>query len=359
MDMLAIANLQKRFGDKSVLKGLDLSVPEHSVFGFIGKNGAGKTTTMKTILGLLKADGGEILVSGEKVVYGQTATNRHIGYLPDVPEFYPFMTAPEYLSFCGEITGMSRIEIKSRSNELLKLVGLGNEKHRIKGFSRGMKQRLGIAQALLNRPKLLICDEPTSALDPVGRKEILDILMAVREQTTVLFSTHILSDVERICTDVAFLNDGVVNIQGKLSDIKSQYRTEEYVLETGKDSVLVQTGIIKTRVKLDNIRLLKQEKVKIPKRSSTRTVRRDTRQSAVTEVDVRGQNSIDAIIDVDRAIDGALMQGLHQLTIIHGKGTGVLRTEIQKHLKKHPGIRSFRLGTFGEGEAGVTIAELK
>lgn len=217
MDMLAIANLQKRFGDKSVLKGLDLSVPEHSVFGFIGKNGAGKTTTMKTILGLLKADGGEILVSGEKVVYGQTATNRHIGYLPDVPEFYPFMTAPEYLSFCGEITGMSRIEIKSRSNELLKLVGLGNEK---------------------NRPKLLICDEPTSALDPVGRKEILDILMAVREQTTVLFSTHILSDVERICTDVAFLNDGVVNIQGKLSDIKSQYRTEEYVLETGNEEEL-------------------------------------------------------------------------------------------------------------------------
>ena len=84
MDMLAITNLQKRFGDKSVLKGLDLSVPEHSVFGFIGKNGAGKTTTMKTILGLLKADGGEILVSGEKVVYGQTATNRHIGYLPDL-----------------------------------------------------------------------------------------------------------------------------------------------------------------------------------------------------------------------------------------------------------------------------------
>ena len=134
---------------------------------------------------------------------------------------------------------------------------------------------------------------------------------------------------------------------------------EGTVLETGKDSVLVQTGIIKTRVRLDNIRLLKQEKVKTPKRSSTRTVRRDTRQSAVTEVDVRGQNSIDAVIDVDRAIDSAVMQGLHQLTIIHGKGTGVLRTEIQKHLKKHPNIRSFRLGTFGEGEAGVTVVELK
>jgi ABC-2 type transport system ATP-binding protein len=119
--------------------------------------------------------------------------------------------------------------------ELLELVGLGAEKHRIKGFSRGMKQRLGIAQALLSRPKLLICDEPTSALDPVGRKEILDILLAVREQTTVLFSTHILSDVERICTDIAFLNDGVVTMQGKLADIKANYRTETYLLETEKE----------------------------------------------------------------------------------------------------------------------------
>lgn len=232
MDMLRITDLHKHFGDKEVLRGLNLSVPEHSIYGFVGKNGAGKTTTMKMILGLLRADSGEIIVNGEKVVYGQTATNRYIGYLPDVPEFYSFMTAPEYLSFCGEITGMKKAEREIRIKELLGLVGLGNEKHRIKGFSRGMKQRLGIAQALLNRPKLLICDEPTSALDPVGRKEILDILLAVREQTTVLFSTHILSDVERICTDVAFLNDGVVSIQGKLSDIKTKYRSEEYQLET-------------------------------------------------------------------------------------------------------------------------------
>ncbi len=134
---------------------------------------------------------------------------------------------------------------------------------------------------------------------------------------------------------------------------------EGTVLETGKDSVLVQAGIIKTRVKLDNIRLLKQEKVKVPKRSATRTIRRDTRQSAVTEVDVRGQTVLDAIIEVDRAIDSAVLQGLHQLTIIHGKGTGVLRTEIQKHLKTHKSIRTFRLGTFGEGDSGVTVAELK
>ena len=231
MDMLRITGLQKSFGDKQVLKGLDLAVPEGSIFGFIGKNGAGKTTTMKAILGLLQVDAGQILVNGELVTYGQTATNRYIGFLPDVPAFYSFMTAEEYLRFCCEISGMQKSEYERRCKELLELVGLGNEKHRIKGFSRGMKQRLGIAQALLNRPKLLICDEPTSALDPMGRKEILDILLSVRQQTTVLFSTHILSDVERICTDVAFLNDGVIQMQGQLSDLKSKFRSEEYTLE--------------------------------------------------------------------------------------------------------------------------------
>ena len=235
MDMLRISGLEKRFGDKQVLKGLELTVPEHSIFGFVGKNGAGKTTTMKTVLGLLRVDAGEIWVNGEEVVYGQTATNRHIGYLPDVPMFYPFMTASEYLHFCGEITGLRRAETENRSRELLELVGLAGEKHRIRGFSRGMKQRLGIAQALLNRPKLLICDEPTSALDPVGRKEILDILLAVREQTTVLLSTHILSDVERICTDVAFLDNGVAGLQGPLSQIKTKYRSEAYLLETERE----------------------------------------------------------------------------------------------------------------------------
>ena len=238
MDMLRITGLQKSFGDKQVLKGLDLAVPEGSIFGFIGKNGAGKTTTMKAILGLLQVDAGQILVNGEPVTYGQTATNRYIGFLPDVPAFYSFMTAEEYLRFCCEISSIQKAEYESRCKELLDLVGLGNEKHRIKGFSRGMKQRLGIAQALLNRPKLLICDEPTSALDPMGRKEILDILLSVRQQTTVLFSTHILSDVERICTDVAFLNDGVIQMQGQLSDLKSKFRSEEYCLEIERETDL-------------------------------------------------------------------------------------------------------------------------
>jgi len=244
--MLQITGLVKRFGDKEVLKGLDLYVPANALCGFVGKNGSGKTTTMKAILGLLRPDAGHICVAGEAVVYGQTATNRHIGYLPDVPEFYGFMTAPEYLSFCGEITGLHHREIRTRSSELLELVGLSGEKSRIKGFSRGMKQRLGVAQALLNRPQLLICDEPTSALDPLGRKDILDILLAARQQTTVLFSTHILTDVERICTDVAFLNEGVVSLCGKPADLKSRYRLNEYRLdiatEEGRQSLLQTFG---------------------------------------------------------------------------------------------------------------------
>ncbi len=264
MDMLNITALHKRFGDKAVLNGLDLAVPEHSIFGFIGKNGAGKTTTMKTVLGLLKADAGEIMVNGEKVVYGQTSTNRYIGYLPDVPEFYPFMTAPEYLRFCGEITGMKKAEKEKRCKELLELVGLGDETHRIKGFSRGMKQRLGIAQALLNRPKLLICDEPTSALDPIGRKEILDILLAVREQTTVLFSTHILSDVERICTDVAFLDNGIVGIQGKLSDIKTKFRNGEYLLETESEA-----GLLTLQQTFPNVRHIGRNQLVFYERDTT------------------------------------------------------------------------------------------
>ena len=231
MEMLSINGLYKSFGDKEVLKGLSFSVPEGSIFGFIGKIGAGKTTAMKTVLGLIKADAGEIFVGGKRVVYGGGEANRGIGYLPDVPEFYSFMTAPEYLAFCGEISGMNKKDIVLRSGELLELVGLNGENHRIKGYSRGMKQRLGIASALLGNPKLLICDEPTSALDPIGRKEILDILSSVKERTTVIFSTHILSDVERICTNVAFLNNGVIAMGGKLSEIKKTYSDGRYYVE--------------------------------------------------------------------------------------------------------------------------------
>ncbi|GHV07221.1 ABC transporter ATP-binding protein [Clostridia bacterium] len=231
MDVLTISNLSKSFGAEKVIDGLSFSVPQGSAFGFIGRNGAGKTTTMKMTLGLLPADGGEITVCGERVAFGQTATNRHIGYLPDVPEFYGYMRPKEYLRLCGEITGMDRDKIKPRSDELLELVGLAKHNKKIGGFSRGMKQRLGIAQALLNEPKLLICDEPTSALDPLGRKEILDILRQVKAKSTVIFSTHILSDVERICDRIAVLDKGKLALSGTISELRAQHKADTVIVE--------------------------------------------------------------------------------------------------------------------------------
>lgn len=231
MSILEISHVTKSFGANKVINNLSFSVPEHSVFGFIGQNGAGKTTTMKMVLGLLKADSGEIFVNGEKVTFGQNKTNRFIGYLPDVPEFYGFMTPVEYLAMCGEITGMNREDIRKKSARLLELVGLDAANKRIHGFSRGMKQRLGVAQALLNSPKLLISDEPTSALDPVGRKEILDILYSVRKDTTVVFSTHILSDVERICDQIAFLHEGRIALEGTLEEIRSVRKGDSIEIE--------------------------------------------------------------------------------------------------------------------------------
>lgn len=221
MEALKIDNLHKSFGKNTIINGLSMSIPENTIFGFLGKNGAGKTTTMKMILGFLKIDEGSIEVFGEKVSFGQSKTNRFIGYLPDVPEFYGYMTAKEYLNLCGSITGLSKNEIKNKSEELLELVGLRDVNKRISGYSRGMKQRLGIAQALLNSPKLLICDEPTSALDPLGRKEILDIILKIKDSTTVIFSTHILSDVEAICDHVVVLDKGKNVLEGSIDELKN------------------------------------------------------------------------------------------------------------------------------------------
>lgn len=238
MNMLTVNGISKSFGTHKIIDGLSFEVPEHSVFGFVGQNGAGKTTTMKMILGLLPADAGEILVNGKTVVTGRNKTNHYIGYLPDVPEYYEYMTPYEYLGMCGRITGLEKKNVEKRVKEMLDLVGLSQYKKRIHGFSRGMKQRLGIAQALLHKPKLLICDEPTSALDPLGRKEILDILSSVREETTVLFSTHILTDVERICDNIAFLNQGKIVLSGSLDKVKDSHKTfgMEILFENEEDT---------------------------------------------------------------------------------------------------------------------------
>lgn len=238
MDALKIDNLHKSFGKNTIINGLSMSIPENTIFGFLGKNGAGKTTTMKMILGFLKKDEGSIKVFGEEVSFGQSKTNRFIGYLPDVPEFYGYMTAKEYLNLCGAITGLSKNEIKNKSVELLELVGLRDVNKRISGYSRGMKQRLGIAQALLNSPKLLICDEPTSALDPLGRKEILDIILKIKDFTTVIFSTHILSDVEAICDHVVVLDKGKNVLEGSIDELKNIKRKNTIKIRFKSDKEL-------------------------------------------------------------------------------------------------------------------------
>ena len=238
MEALKIENLHKSFGKNTIINGLSMSIPENTIFGFLGKNGAGKTTTMKMILGFLKKDEGSIKVFGEEVSFGQSKTNQFIGYLPDVPEFYGYMTAEEYLNLCGSITGLSKNEIENKSEELLELVGLRDVNKRISGYSRGMKQRLGIAQALLNSPKLLICDEPTSALDPLGRKEILDIILKIKDSTTVIFSTHILSDVEAICDHVVVLDKGKNVLEGSIDELKNIKRKNTIKIRFKSDKEL-------------------------------------------------------------------------------------------------------------------------
>ena len=284
MAILEVKQVSKSFGSQKVLDEISFSVPEGSIYGFIGKNGAGKTTTMTIALGLLKADKGDIFIQGKAVHYSETETNKLIGYLPDVPEFYPFLTAREFLKLCADISGMDAKESKHRITELLEMVGLEDSNKRIKTYSRGMKQRLGIAQALINDPVLLICDEPTSALDPVGRKQLLSVLKKVKEKTTVIFSTHILSDVESVCDEVAILNNGKIVSQGTLPFLKKQLSNERWsvVFETEEDALQIK-GYLETLPLFTDINVLNH----VLEGSST-----DTKQAMSTILDALSTHSI-------------------------------------------------------------------
>ena len=244
MSILELHNVKKSFGDKEIIKELDFSVPEGSIFGFVGENGAGKTTTMRMILGLETIDSGYIKVNNKKVHYGNSLANRVIGYLPDVPEYYDYMNPSEYLTLCGNLTGVPKKELSNRITQLLKTVDLPINKKRISGFSRGMKQRLGIAQALLNKPKLLICDEPTSALDPIGRSEFLDLLSSLRGEMTIIFSTHILSDVERISDRVGILDDGILKVNDTLDNLKNDYSKPQIVLDFDSENTAKKANVL-------------------------------------------------------------------------------------------------------------------
>lgn len=236
MSILTLEKVTKSFGNQKILDGIDLSIPKGSVYGFIGMNGAGKTTTMKLILGLEEMTEGEIRINGEAVTFGNTKTNHHTGYLPDVPDFYGFMTAREYLKLCGQITGIPNKVLSVKIQEMIQKVGLEDNKKQIRTYSRGMKQRLGVAQALLNEPKLLICDEPTSALDPSGRRLFLDLIASLKGDITILFSTHILDDVERICDQVCILHKSKIVADGTLKELKSRYTSPQIEIQVDQES---------------------------------------------------------------------------------------------------------------------------
>ncbi len=215
-----LSDVRKVFGQTAALDGLSLSVPEGSVFGFLGPNGAGKTTTLRILAGLARPTTGSARVLGHET--GGADTRAFIGYLPDVPAFYKWMTAAQYLRFAGRLFGIEGAALETRVSSLLELADLRDVKTHIGGYSRGMKQRLGVAQALVNTPRLLLLDEPTSALDPIGRREVLDMIAALRGRTTVFFSTHILADVERVCDTVAIIDRGRVVEQAGIDDLRGR-----------------------------------------------------------------------------------------------------------------------------------------
>lgn len=217
---IEITDLTKVYGETRALDGVSLTVPTGSVYGFLGPNGAGKTTTLRILTGLARPTSGTATVFGNDVVHSSTTVRADLGFLPDVPGYYAWMTAEEFLRFAGRLFGLSGAVLDERVASLLDLAGLTGVTTKVGGFSRGMKQRLGVAQALINAPRLLMLDEPTSALDPMGRKDVLDMITALKGKTTVFFSTHILSDVERVCDTVAILDKGRVVREAPMTELK-------------------------------------------------------------------------------------------------------------------------------------------
>jgi ABC-2 type transport system ATP-binding protein len=203
-------------------KGISFSVEKGEIFGFLGPNGSGKTTTIKALLGLIRPDEGRLSLVGHPS--DSMGWRDHVGYLPEHPTFYEFLTGFELVSWFGTLSGLSRHESETAAKKHLSRVGLDHALHRrLRGYSKGMFQRTGLAQALIGDPQLLILDEPMTGLDPMGRKEIRELILDLREEgRTVFYSTHILPDVEMTCDRVAIVNKGELQRVGKLEDILSE-----------------------------------------------------------------------------------------------------------------------------------------
>ncbi|SEO68609.1 ABC transporter ATP-binding protein [Paenibacillus sp. OV219] len=229
--LLEVHNLSKQFGNSSTkaLQDVSFSLGEGRCTALLGPNGAGKTTTIRMLTGLLMPTSGTIRIQGVQ----PGADHRGlIGYLPQTPAFHGWMSGLEFVQYAAELCGMGRRDAVQRSAELLERVGIGAAgKRRIAGYSGGMKQRLCLAQALIHRPKLLILDEPVSALDPIGRRDVMELLGELKQETTILFSTHVLHDAEELCDDVLIMESGRIALQGQLSEIRAANRDPVLLLE--------------------------------------------------------------------------------------------------------------------------------
>lgn len=227
-DAIRIRDLRKNFRlgfipkTRPVLKGITFSVREGEIFGYLGPNGAGKTTTIKCLLGLIRPDAGTVDIFGRSSL--SPRSRETLGFLPENPYFYDYLTAREFLAFTADLFGLARRDKAERIGRLLKLVGLERAADLpLRKYSRGMLQRAGLAQALVNDPKLVILDEPLGGMDPLGRKEIRDIIVRFREEgKTVFFTSHILQDIEMICDRVAIIVGGRIVREGALRDLVSE-----------------------------------------------------------------------------------------------------------------------------------------
>src|SRR5574339_503630 len=219
--VICTEGLGRSFGDVHALKSLDLRVPQKSIFAFLGPNGAGKTTTIKLLLGLLKPTSGSGQILGMDIVHNSVDIRAKIGYLPQDARFYEHMTARQTLEYTAKFFYVGpQSEIGKRVSEMIELVGLEGKADRpIKGFSGGERQRLGIAQAEVNYPDLLILDEPAASLDPQGRRDVLEVMTRLRKHTTIFYCTHILDDVQRVSDQVAIVNQGELVRQASIEEL--------------------------------------------------------------------------------------------------------------------------------------------
>lgn len=246
MNAVEIESIHKTFpghwgkGGVYAVKGVSLSIPQGGVYGLIGPNGSGKSTIMKALVGLLSPDAGQCRVFGKPAT--AASNRREIGFLPENPYFYKFLTGEETVRFYGRLCGLRGKELAERTRELLELVGLTEAAHRrLGGYSKGMLQRVGLAQALVQRPSLLVLDEPTAGVDPIGSRAIRDIILNLKEQgMTVFLCSHLLEQVQEICDRVGILYRGVMIAEGSMEELTRDNSRTELVLRNPSEELLAQ-----------------------------------------------------------------------------------------------------------------------